>query len=307
MDSISRGDGGELAILGAAALLLGNSSLFGAPWINSVVRGVQIGAQSYSFRDRNLVAAIKAYQEVGLGECELWQGHVEPQHVSREQLHKWRLTVPLSHFRQIRRQFDNAGVRLYAYNYSFGKDFTDAEIDRGFQMTRAMGLKYITASSPVSIAPRINPYARKYQIVVGFHNHDQTWNPDAFSTPATFARALKGASKYLAINLDIGHFVAANCDPVSFIRQHHNRIVTLHIKDRKRNHGPNMPLGQGDTPIVAVLRLLRDNHWKIPANIEFEYGPKPGLDTVAELKKCYAYCREALLTNAPNGPAPVKV
>lgn len=307
MDSISRGDGGELAILGAAALLLGNSSLFGAPWINSVVRGVQIGAQSYSFRDRNLVAAIKAYQEVGLGECELWQGHVEPQHVSREQLHKWRLTVPLSHFRQIRRQFDNAGVRLYAYNYSFGKDFTDAEIDRGFQMTRAMGLKYITASSPVSIAPRINPYARKYQIVVGFHNHDQTWNPDAFSTPATFARALKGASKYLAINLDIGHFVAANCDPVSFIRQHHNRIVTLHIKDRKRNHGPNMPFGQGDTPIVAVLRLLRDNHWKIPANIEFEYGPKPGLDTVAELKKCYAYCREALLTNAPNGPAPVKV
>lgn len=307
MDSISRGDGGELAILGAAALLLGNSSLFGAPWINSVVRGVQIGAQSYSFRDRNLVAAIKAYQEVGLGECELWQGHVEPQHVSREQLRKWRLTVPLSHFRQIRRQFDNAGVRLYAYNYSFGKDFTDAEIDRGFQMTRAMGLKYITASSPVSIAPRINPYARKYQIVVGFHNHDQTWNPDAFSTPATFARALKGASKYLAINLDIGHFVAANCDPVSFIRQHHNRIVTLHIKDRKRNHGPNMPFGQGDTPIVAVLRLLRDNHWKIPANIEFEYGPKPGLDTVAELKKCYAYCREALLTNAPNGPAPVKV
>lgn len=307
MDSISRGDGGELAILGAAALLLGNSSLFGAPWINSVVRGVQIGAQSYSFRDRNLVAAIKAYQEVGLGECELWQGHVEPQHVSREQLHKWRLTVPLSHFRQIRRQFDNAGVRLYAYNYSFGKDFTDAEIDRGFQMTRTMGLKYITASSPVSIAPRINPYARKYQIVVGFHNHDQTWNPDAFSTPATFARALKGASKYLAINLDIGHFVAANCDPVSFIRQHHNRIVTLHIKDRKRNHGPNMPFGQGDTPIVAVLRLLRDNHWKIPANIEFEYGPKPGLDTVAELKKCYAYCREALLTNAPNGPAPVKV
>ncbi|MGH9328599.1 MAG: sugar phosphate isomerase/epimerase family protein [Terriglobia bacterium] len=307
MDSISQREGVELAVAGAAALLLGNSRLFGAHWINSVVRGVQIGAQSYSFRDRNLAAAIKAYQAVGLGECELYQGHVEPQHVSREQLRKWRLTVPLSRFRQIRKHFDNAGVLLYAYNYSFQKDFTDAEIARGFEMTHAMGLKYITASSPVSMAHRIDTYAQKYRIVVGFHNHDETSNPDAFSTPATFARALKGASKYLGINLDIGHFTAANCDPVSFICEQHDRMVTLHIKDRKRNHGPAVPFGQGDTPIVAVLRLLRHYQWKFPANIEYEYGPKPGLNTIAEMKKCYAYCRESLLTNPPTLPAVVKV
>lgn len=307
MDSTFRGDAGEMAILGAAALLLSGRRLFGVQWIDSVVRGVQIGAQSYSFRDRDLQAAIKAYQVVGLGECELFQGHVEPQHLSRQALRKWRLTVPLSHFRQIRKQFDNAGVLLYAYNYSFQHDFTDAEIARGFEMTRAMGLKYITASSPVSMTPRIDPFAQKYKITVGFHNHDQTSNPDAFSNAASFARGLKGRSKYLAINLDIGHFVAANGDPVAFLRRHYSRIVTLHIKDRKRNHGPNMPFGQGDTPIVAVLRLVRDNHWKFPANIEYEYGPKPGLNTIAEMKKCYAYCREALLTNPPNGPAPVKV
>lgn len=295
MNSISRREACELAIAGAAGLLLGRRRLFGAEWINSVVRGVQIGAQSYSFRDRPLAAAIKGYQEVGLGEAELWQGHVEP-HLSRERLRKWRLTVPLSHFRSIRRQFDNAGVLLYAYNISFQKDFTDGEIDRGFQMARALGVAYITASSEVSLAPRIDTYAQKYKIVVGFHNHDDTANPDQFSTPATFARALQGASRYLAINLDIGHFVAANCDPVSYIKEHHSRIVTLHIKDRKRNHGPAVPFGQGDTPITAVLRLLRDNRWKIPANIEYEYGPKPGLDTIAEMKKCYAFCRKALLT-----------
>lgn len=305
MDLISEKEAKGLAV--AAALFASSSRLFGAKWINSVVRGVQIGAQSYSFRDRDLAAAIKAYLTVGLGECELWQGHVEPAHVSRDELRKWRLSVPLSRFRAIRRHFDNAGVLLYAYNYSFRSDFTDPEIERGFQMTQAMGLKYITASSNVRVAPRVDKYAQKYKITVGFHNHDDTANPDEFSTPATFARALKGASKYLAINLDIGHFTAANQDPVSFIRQHHGRIVTLHIKDRKRNHGPAVPFGQGDTPIVAVLRLLRDNHWKIPANIEYEYGPKPGLDTLAEMKKCYAYMREALLTNGSQGLAPVKV
>ena len=170
---------------------------------------------------------------------------------------------------------------------------TEAEMRRGFEMTRAMGLHYITASSNVSLAPAIDKLAREFRITVGFHGHDDTSNPDEFSTAATFERAMRGASLYIGVNLDIGHFTAANGDAVAFIRQYHDRIVTLHIKDRKKNHGPNLPFGEGDTPIVAVLQLLRDRRWRIPANIEYEYG-KPGEDTVSEMKKFYAYCRRAL-------------
>ncbi|HEV2424533.1 MAG TPA: sugar phosphate isomerase/epimerase [Terriglobia bacterium] len=263
--------------------------------IDSVVRGVQIGAQSYSFRDRPLDAAVKAYQDVGLGQAELWQGHLEPdeEKVGHAALRAWRLNTPLSFFREVRTKFDQAGVELYAYNYSFDHSMNDAEIRRGFEMAKAMAVRYITASSNVSLAPAIDKLATEYRITVGFHGHDDTSDPDQFSTAETFERALKGASRYLAINLDIGHFVAANGDPVAFIKQYHDRIVTLHIKDRKKNHGDNLPFGQGQTPIVAVLHLLRDHHWRIPANIEYEYG-KPGMDTVAEVKKCYAYCRQAL-------------
>ncbi len=293
MAPISRREAGKILAAGAAGVLLARESIFAAPRINSVVRGVEIGAQSYSFRDRPLDAAIKAYQTVGLGECELYQGHVEPAHLHREELRKWRLTVPLSRFREVRQKFDKAGIELYAYNYSFRKDFTHAEMERGFQTARALGVKYITASSNVSIAHKVDLLAQKYKIKVGFHNHDDTADPDEFSTAATFRRALKGASSYLGINLDIGHFTAANQGPVSFLREDHRKILTLHIKDRKRNHGPAVPFGEGDTPIGAVLRLLRDNHWKIPANIEYEYG-KPGMDTIVEMKKCYAYCRKAL-------------
>ncbi|HEX7284326.1 MAG TPA: hypothetical protein VF239_19860, partial [Vicinamibacterales bacterium] len=62
-------------------------------------------------------------------------------------------------------------------------------------------------------------------------------------------------------------------------------------KDRRRNEGPNMPFGEGDTPIVEVLALLQQNGWPIPANIEYEYK---GGDSVDEVGKCLAYCRKAL-------------
>ncbi len=293
MTFISRRDAGKLLLAGCAGALVPAGKLRGATMINSAIRGVQIGAQSYSFRDFPLDGCIDAFRKVGLGECELFDGHVVPPGLQGDELKKWRLETPLSYFAGIRKKFDDAGILLYAYNYSFRKDFTDEEIERGFQMAQAMHVKFITASSNVSVAPRVDKYAQKYKIMVGFHGHDDTSDPDEFSTPETFARAMKGASPYIGVNLDIGHFVAAGGDPVAYITEHHAKIVTLHIKDRKKNHGENLTFGQGDTPIVAVLQLLRDKGWKIPANIEYEYG-KPGMDTIAEVKKCFEYCKKAL-------------
>ena len=295
MALISRRDAGKLVLAGCAGALIPAKELRSTQMINSVIRGVQIGAQSYSFRDRPLDAAIEAFRTVGLGECELSEIHVQPPSHKYEELKKWRLETPLEGFKEIRGKFDRAGVLLYAYTCDMQSRFTDEEIERNFQMAQALGVKYITSSANVSAAPRIDKYAQKYKIMVGFHGHDQTDRPDEFSTEETFERGLKGASRYLGVNLDIGHFVAAGGDPVAFLKKYYQRTVALHIKDRKKNHGANVPFGQGDTPIVEVLRLMRDNHWKFPANIEYEYGKQiPGLDTITEVKKCFDYCKQAL-------------
>jgi sugar phosphate isomerase/epimerase len=295
MSKITRRDAGKLIAGGTAGWLAGSKLALSENMIDSVVRGVQIGAQSYSFRDMPLDRCIEAYRDIGLGECELFAGHVEPKDVSGEQLREWRMNTPVRHFHRIREKFDNAKILLYAYNYSFTKSMTNGEFERGFQIAHSLGVRYITASSQVSTASRVDEYAKKYQITVGLHGHDNTQDPDELSTPDTFARAMQGASQFIGINLDIGHFTAAGGDAVAFLLQQHNRIVTLHIKDRKKNHGENTRFGQGDAPIIAVLRLLRENRWRIPANIEYEYGNEiKGLDTVTEVRKCYEYCRRAL-------------
>jgi sugar phosphate isomerase/epimerase len=261
--------------------------------INSRLGGVQIGVQSYSFRDRPLDALISALVEVGLGECELWQGHVEPRSTSanrREELRKWRTTVSLDHFEEIRKQFDKAGITLSAYNYSFRDDFVDEEIDRGFQMAKALGVNALTASSTVSATRRVAPIAAKYKMMVGMHGHDNLADPNEFAKPESFEVAMR-ESEWIGLNLDIGHFTAAGYDPLPFLEKYHSRTVTVHIKDRKKNQGPNMPWGQGETPLKATLELLKERRWNIPANIEYAYK---GADTVTEVKKCYAYCKTVL-------------
>ena len=258
--------------------------------IDSTVDGVMIGAQSYSFRDVKPVdidTCIQCYEKTGLGYCELWDGHLEPAKGAKE----WRMNPPLDQLKSVRAKFDKAGIRLYAINYSFREDWSDQEIENGFKIAQALGLDKITASSNVSTAKRIDPFAEKYKIVVGMHNHSNI-HPNEFARPEDFAAAMKGASRYIAINLDIGHFTAAGYDPVQFLEQHHDRIVTLHIKDRKAKQGPNMPFGQGDTKIKEVLTVLRDKKYPIPAMIEYEY--KGASDPVTEVKKCYEFMKQAL-------------
>jgi sugar phosphate isomerase/epimerase len=250
---------------------------------------VTIGVQSYSFRDRPLPDAIAGMQKLGLRSCELWQDHVEPRGMSREEKRKWRETVGMDHFHRLRDQFAKASIALSAYNISFNDTFSDAEIERGFEMAKALAAPVITSSSNIKTVPRIAAAAARQEMLVGMHNHSRI-DPNEFATAKSLMDALQ-ANRFIAVNLDIGHFTAANEDAVAFLQQHHARIVTLHIKDRKRDQGPNLPFGEGDAPIVKVLNLIQENGWAIPANIEYEYK---GGDSVDEVGKCLAYCRKAL-------------
>jgi sugar phosphate isomerase/epimerase len=248
-----------------------------------------IGVQSYSFRDRSHEDAIAAMQKIGMSTCELWQGHVEPKNQQRPEMRAWRETVSMGVFHKIRDQFAKARITLCAYNISIQDSFSDAELERAFDMTAALGAPLITSSSNIKTVARIAPVAEKRKMLVGMHNHSRI-DPNEFATAASLSNALQ-QGKYIAVNLDVGHFTATNEDAVAFLQQHHDRIVTLHIKDRKRDQGPGVELGAGDAPNAQVLKLVRDNGWPIPMNLEYEYK---GGDTVAEVQKMFDYCKRAL-------------
>jgi sugar phosphate isomerase/epimerase len=77
------------------------------------------------------------------------------------------------------------------------------------------------------------------------------------------------------------------------LEKYHDRIVSLHLKDRTAEGG-NLPWGQGKTPLKEILQLMKKEKWTFPADIELEYQIPQGSDSVAEVAKCVQYCKEAL-------------
>jgi hypothetical protein len=97
-----------------------------------------------------------------------------PDPATRDALRKWRLGIGLDKYREVGKKFADGGINFYSYNLSFNDSFTDEEIDKGFQMTQALGTSIITASSPLSVFPRLKPFAEKYNVVVALHNQGRT-------------------------------------------------------------------------------------------------------------------------------------
>ena len=309
----TRREFGHVTLAGLGAAALGGTKLSA---IDSTINGVKVGGISYCFRSIPRPAAgdymdtlIDAFKQAALGICELESVRVEPEPAipgggripatltpeytkRREELRQWRLTVPMERFKEIRGKFDKAGIDVFGYVVTFSEDFTDPEIDRTFQLTKALGASVIgTNQTRVPMGKRLAPFADKYGITLAWHNHAVVSDPTEVASVESF-KNLFSMSKWFKANLDIGHFVAGNNDPVAFIREYHARISHLHLKDRKRDNGPNQPWGMGETPVADVLRLLQREKYPILAIIEYEYmGQAPAIQ---EVKNCVQYIRQTL-------------
>jgi|SRR6185312_977093 len=293
-------------MLAAASMVLASKagfahSLFAAAKPNSVFNGVQVGVITYSFRSMpgSAEQLLQYCKDCDINAIELMGDAAEAYAGAPKRdgsadfntkLADWRANCPMDKFIELRRMYNDAGVKIYAWKpNALNKRNTDAEIEYAFKAGKALGCTHVTVelSTDDAQTQRLGDLAAKHKIFVGYHAHTQ-------ATATLWDKALS-QSKYNAINLDIGHYVAGtSSSPVEFILKNHDRIVSLHIKDRKYHDGPNMPWGEGDTPIKDVLTLMKKNKYKFPATIEQEYKIPDGSDAVKEVIKCREYAKAAL-------------
>src|SRR5690349_21386010 len=101
----------------AASLALACSA--GAKTTNRV-NGVYVGLQTFSLRMLRYEAVIAAMQELGIRECELVANQIEPAGLTGLDLLEWRQRTPMTFYKDIRKQFNDAGVEIYAFTPTWG-------------------------------------------------------------------------------------------------------------------------------------------------------------------------------------------
>jgi len=269
--------------------------------VSSKFGGVQLGTITYSYRsmpDQSIQSILDYVVHSGLSSVELMGDPVEqyagiPQTKDSGVINRWRSGVSMDKFKEIRKIFNARGVKINILKLGDPK-WSDKEIDYAFNVCKVLGAKGITMEISEEAAKRMEPFAEKHNLYVIFHNHTQPGDPN-FS----FDRILAFGPK-LMLNLDAGHYYGVTgIDPCKLIDRLHDRIVSIHIKDKTGPHAtePNMnqPFGQGQTPVVEILQLIQKNKWPITCDIELEYAIPEGSDALKEVVKCVEYCRSALL------------
>ena len=247
---------------------------------NSLIRGVQIGVTTYSYRSmpRQPDKMLQYCIDSNINAVELKGDEVEeffgkpintvkmPPKVAgqpakeldadtkaqlkayNQSVIDWRTSVSMDLFEELGKKFKAAGIFIFAYKpNSLGADNTDGEIEYAMRAAKALGATSVSVELPADPAQtqRLGDLGKKNKVYIGYHAHLQA-NETAWNT------ALE-QSPYNTINLDCGHYIAAgntNESLLSFIETNHKRISSMHIKDRKSkaNGGQNMPWGEGETP-----------------------------------------------------------
>jgi sugar phosphate isomerase/epimerase len=268
------------------------------------INGVDISVVTYSFNpgieDMNII--IQNCLDSGSDNLELMGNHVEttmgmPR--SKRSHAEWRSNVSMKDFKNVKKQFKNQGINIFAYKpYCMGPNNSDSEIEYAMKATKALGADYLTAElTTKENTKRISQFAEKHNVNIGYHAHLQ-------ASDIAWDFALNNSKKNF-INLDVGHYIAARKENtketlLNFILKNHSRICSLHLKDRQAakplNLGAsdNQIWGKGDTPIIEILQLVRDNSFKFTSSVELEYRIPDGSNRVDEVIRCYEYCNQAL-------------
>jgi len=287
------------AALAATSLTSGRTRAADAARPNSKFHGVQIGVITYSYRSMPSTAEdlLKYIVQCGISSVELmgdpaeqFAGAPTGRKGEKKALLDWRLSAPMERYAALRKMYNDAGVNIHIVKFGDigNPGMPDEQIEYYFAVAKALGATGITRELSEEAARRLGPIADKHQIMIGFHNHTQL-------TPTTYDGEILTHGKYLGINFDIGHYVAGtNQSPLPLLEKHRDRMVSLHLKDRKRDNGPNMPFGEGETPVTEVLQYLKKNQLAIPADIELEYKVPDDSDAVREVAKCVQFCKAAL-------------
>jgi len=239
---------------------------------------VRLGVASYSLRKFSRDKAIEMVKALGTPYVNFKSVHL-PYELSATELG------------EARREIEAAGLQIVGGGViSFDQD-SDPDVEKYFAYARAAGMPLITAHAAPALLPRIERFAKQYDIKVAFHNHGP--EDKNFPSPYDALKHVRSMDRRMGLCIDIGHTVRTGTDVVRAIADAGPRLLDMHAKDLRdlTAKGSQCIVGEGAIPIAGILEQLETIGYRGYVNLEYEIDvddPLPGM------KQSFAYMRGAL-------------
>lgn len=266
---------GALAGVGATLGVGGLSRVAFARTPNKRDVPIKLGLASYSLRKFSRAQMIEMAKSLGVSCVNLKSVHL-PYEASAAELEA------------ARKEMEAAGLTIVGGGtITFGKD-TDEDVKAYFDYARAAGMPVMVSTCKPEILPRVEKFAKQYDIKVAIHNHGP--EDKNFPSPYDVLKAVNGMDPRMGLCMDIGHTFRTGTDIVRAIGDAGPRLLDMHVKDLRDSKARESQciVGEGAIPIADIFRKLQEIGYTGYANLEYEIDAD---DPIPGMQRSYAYMR----------------
>lgn len=235
--------------------------------------GFNMGLQTYTLRDFDLVATLGHLKDLGLKFAQFTGKHLP-------------MTADKAKIDAAKEKLKAAGVTIMSWGVQgFSKDVEATK--KAFDFAKAMGFSVYSANPSADSFESLAALTQEYGIRIAIHNHGPT--DKVYGKLEQVQKAVEKWPVEIGSCVDTGHVLRSGEDPVKWIKELGPRVHDVHIKDfsdAKTEH----VLGKGKLDVLGVLKALKEVKFTGILALEYEVnGPK----VLDDVKECLAAVREA--------------
>jgi sugar phosphate isomerase/epimerase len=189
------------------------------------------------------------------------------------------------------REFEKEGLKIVGGGTITFEKNTDEEVRKYFEYAKHAHLPLMVVTGPTDIWPRVERFAKQYDIKVAIHNHGP--EDKRYPAPADALKYIRNMDRRMGLCVDIGHTVRTGTDVVKAIADAGPRVLDIHVKDLRNlsDKDSQCIVGEGAMPIADIFRQLKAMNYQGYVNLEYEIhenDPLPGM------KQSFAHMRGVL-------------
>ncbi len=240
--------------------------------------GLKLGVASYSLRNFPRAKAIEMTKALGTPYINLKSMHLPYESSPAE-------------IAAARQEISAAGLEIVGGGMiTFDVD-TDDGVQKYFDYAKAAGMPVMVSTCHPAVLPRVERFAKRYDIKVAIHNHGPE-DPD-FPSPYDALKAVRKMDPRMGLCIDVGHPVRTGTDVVKAAADAGSRLLDMHIKDLRdlKDKESQCIVGEGKIPIAELFRQLEKMRYTGYVNLEYEIDEK---DPMPGMKQSFAYMRGVL-------------